>query len=1429
MKRICFSLVALLMGCISLNAQQRSESEAIQIAQEFFGKKGKTPQLSVVPNQKVEAKVRKNVAGAKNAAPIKNQSFYVLNDEANNRFVIVSADERMYTILGYSDNGVFDVDSVPEGLLEIAAGYNQAYEFLLSQNEPLNIHARASRKVVEPMVKTQWHQVYPYNAECPIDPRYEQYADNDGFAFGISIRGATGCVATAMAQVMTYHKYPACGHGAISYNTRSLNIPQSMDFSTMPFDWDNMAETYVDENYSDIQKDAVARLMHVCGNSVIMDYTLGSSGAQNPNLAYALIHYFDYNPNIRTYAKNYFSSTEWEDIIHTDLENGRPIIYTGQGQNGGHAFVLDGCDAEGKYHINWGYNGMYDGYFELTALDIDDSNYNLDQEMICNITPQQIGEGEDMFFAESYAQGDGVANNMVGSRTSAQITNIYCYSVNANTYDTKFDGEVGIGLFDANRNFIKSLTKADTYMNAYTGWSNKSFYFTYDRATFSEGMKFNIAPYAKAKNSSKPTFIRTTYGVKDAYNVEVKDGQILVRLGWLDVPVTPTSIILGNYKASAFNFSSTREDWDVQLSQLEGNDTIWFSNIDPIGYKGSTVYGIVENDGSQIRIPTTQALSENRSLYNYSSTGDIIVYVSSQDSTMLISDTWGIVEHGTTGDNATQKELTKYSSTILRYSPVTLDVVEVPVILVKDRKMTITCATKDAEIRYSIGGTNPDKNSLLYNGVVSLTDNRTVKAIAYKGESHSEIVEKSDINDFTVSKPEFVPNGNIIEVHTSDPVDATIYYTLDGSKPTKNSKKYSDPIICDGSTVITAFATKDYWNDSEINEYTYTSTPSPDIKPDSIYDVVIENLEAGQLASKILPADAGSVRALWLSGELNGTDIKLIREMATTGNLTDLNIQNVKIVSGGDSYYMTSYNSYTTSDGVIGQYMFYRCKNLITLILPDKLTLIEEHAFDGCENLNSLAIPSNCEEIKMMAIYNCKILTAVSLPANIAKLDDTNFSLCPKLQAINVDRNNNSFKSENGILYDKDGLTLLRYPIGKSETAFVIPDGITTIGSYAFYHSTLESVIIPSSTTSIESTAFGYCKNLSKIDIPNSVTKIGIMAFENCSKLSSVNISDNVAEIKMLTFAYCTCLQSFNFGKNVVSIDGSAFSGCTSLKEFVVDDENPQFISTEGVLYSKDGKTLQKCPMALYRTSYVVPEGIETIAENAFQGCKNIENFILPESIVTIESSAFKGCSMSTIHLPNSVTSIGMMAFEDCDELETFIVPENIKEISMMMLYGCDKLSYLYLPTKINHIDLSAFSYCKNLTTIYSEIVDISAIEFEKSYDGHVNAFDNISDECMWNVPEGCTNEYKTQDWWMDTWKITTHPTNGISTISNEAFGMSWKEGKLIISANLSGIINIYSLNGLLVRSVKVENGGYYQIDLPRGVYVINNKKIVLK
>ena len=255
--------------------------------------------------------------------------------------------------------------------------------------------------------------------------------------------------------------------------------------------------------------------MHACGTSVVMDYgssLYGGSGAQNPDLAYALIHYFKYNPNVRNYSKAFFKPNEWERMIHNELENGRPVIYTGRGQTTtdegkvvsyGHAFVLDGCDSDGLYHINWGYNGDSDGFFELTALAVGNSSFNLDQAMVCNITPEPNGEKEETFFADQFGFVDWLNDKTVGEQsTSNYMKDVFCYDVRANTYNKAFEGEIGIGLFDSHLNYIKTLTSSSVKLNAHYGYSTKTFSsFRYDAETFTEGSRYNVAAYVKGKNT----------------------------------------------------------------------------------------------------------------------------------------------------------------------------------------------------------------------------------------------------------------------------------------------------------------------------------------------------------------------------------------------------------------------------------------------------------------------------------------------------------------------------------------------------------------------------------------------------------------------------------------------------------------------------------------------------------------------------------------------------------------------------------------------------------------------------------------------------------------------------------------------------------------------------------------------------------------
>ncbi|MBR2238750.1 MAG: Spi family protease inhibitor [Prevotella sp.] len=206
MKKALLTIAYLSLCCIVVTAQHRSEQEAVEKAQEFFNeRKAANPaRLESVPQRQMLSILNRHRAKAKQVES-KSYARYIVNDDANGRFVIVAADERMHAILGYSDNGTFNVDSIPEGLLDMLDGYDREYEILQEADGAVAGNSRRGpTKNIAPLVKSQWNQWSPYNDYCPKAPT----GDNC----------VTGCVATAMAQVMNRWKYPATGHGSILYH-----------------------------------------------------------------------------------------------------------------------------------------------------------------------------------------------------------------------------------------------------------------------------------------------------------------------------------------------------------------------------------------------------------------------------------------------------------------------------------------------------------------------------------------------------------------------------------------------------------------------------------------------------------------------------------------------------------------------------------------------------------------------------------------------------------------------------------------------------------------------------------------------------------------------------------------------------------------------------------------------------------------------------------------------------------------------------------------------------------------------------------------------------------------------------------------------------------------------------------------------------------
>jgi hypothetical protein len=284
---------------------------------------------------------------------------YVFNGEDG--FVLVSAEDDARAILGYSDHGRFDATDMPENM----QFWLQMYADELASKPTSSLKGRVQRRTaaqtqatyptISPILgEVEWGQDEPYNNLCPTVG---------------SERSVTGCVATAISQIMYAHKYPTKGIGSKTYTTESHGLRLNVNFGATTYDWGNMLP-YYKNNYNSTQANAVATLMYHVGVAADMDYDPDGSGAISSAALAAITEYFGYNKSIHVLPKDFMKEETVLQTVASDLQEGRPVYISGSTVNQeGHAFVCDGMQSGGYLHINWGWNGSGNGYFALSALD----------------------------------------------------------------------------------------------------------------------------------------------------------------------------------------------------------------------------------------------------------------------------------------------------------------------------------------------------------------------------------------------------------------------------------------------------------------------------------------------------------------------------------------------------------------------------------------------------------------------------------------------------------------------------------------------------------------------------------------------------------------------------------------------------------------------------------------------------------------------------------------------------------------------------------------------------------------------------------------------------------------------------------------------------------------------------------------------------
>ena len=624
--------------------------------------------------------------------------------------------------------------------------------------------------------------------------------------------------------------------------------------------------------------------------------------------------------------------------------------------------------------------------------------------------------------------------------------------------------------------------------------------------------------------------------------------------------------------------------------------------------------------------------------------------------------------------------------------------------------------------------------------------------------------------------------------------------------------------------------------------------------------VFVEVQSAGSLSSLIEDSQKNQITDLTITGNLNGTDIRFIREMAgrdvegneTEGTLSVLDLSGATIVSGGD-YYYKQYFEYKTSDNEIGENMFIDC-GLSSIVMPDDITVIGTGAFKGCANLVSASISEKVTNIKSSAFEGCSQLESVVFPQNITELGSLSFKGCKALKTFTFPKVT-SLADE--ILSGCDALV-----------SVTIPETVTAVGSLVFAGCIkLAEIHVAASLPPDIGWSWqpfqNVDKNTCKLFIPagslasyNSAKEWGdftnkieeaeaiepkIVEVAEAGTLSTFISVDEKNVIKDLTVIGDLNGTDIRFIREMAgrTYDNKECAGSLEILDLsqanIVEGGEPYFYMYSEFRTKNDEFSVYFFKGCKLKT-IEFPQSLKVVGNAVFSECYNLSGkIIIPEGVTTIGVSSFEATAIESVELPSSlvtvtdgsmvIDAIGAHAFENCRSLRDINIPESVTTIQTSVFSGCTSLTTITLPKGVTWVRGSAFQDCIGL----KEIRVHASVPPKADY----QAFYRVDTEtCKLMVPEGTRDAYKEADEWKG-FDIQEDATLSIqeNEINNDSIKVYAVQNGVVIESSVSIPVNVYSISGNLLYEGLSDNKSY--IELEQGLYIVKagdvTTKVVIK